>query len=496
MPIPPISKSRYLEGLQCPKLLWFRYNAKDQFPPIDPSTQAIFDQGHLVGNYAKQLFPRGIEIAAKPWEYPKIEAITRESLGHGVPIFEAGFAFQQAFARCDILNPSERGGWDLIEVKSATKVKDVNFDDVAIQLFICRGAGLSINRCFVYVVNNQYVRRGDIDPQGLFTSVDVTKEAVARQADVPKHLAAMQSMIRKRSHPDIPIGPHCSDPYECMLMDLCWNDLPGHSVFTLYRSRRSFEWFEEGIVKLIDIPLETNFTETQEIQLETVRNGRPHVDRKVLREFLGGLRYPLYLLDFETFNTAIPLYDGVRPYQKIPFQYSLHVLHSEGEKPKHFSYLADGSTDPRPGILTNLKKLLGSAGSILCYNASFEKGVLRESSEMYPAYAPWHSTLEARIIDLYEPFRNFAFYHPDQRGSASLKAVLPVLTGETYEGMPIADGDTASREYLRVTFGDVKPSERARVRKQLEEYCGFDTQAMIGILKRLYTLTQQQVAAI
>ncbi len=488
MPLPLISKSRYLEGLQCPKLLWFRYNAKDQFPPVDPSTQWIFDQGHLVGNYAKQLYPGGVEIEAKPWEFPKIDALTKDHLRRRTPLFEAGLAHGGAFARFDILNPSDRSAWDLIEVKSSTQVKDVNLDDVAVQYFICAGAGVKIRRCFVYVINNQYVRKGDIDPHSLFSPCDVTKEVVAKQGDLPDHLAGMGKTIRQKAPPETPIGTHCGDPYECPLTDRCWEFLPDDNVFTLYRSRKSYEWFTEGIVELADIPADASLTETQGIQLEAVRSGKPHLDRNDIREFLGRLKYPLYLLDFETFSTAIPHYDGVRPYQKVPFQYSLHIQEACGGKAVHCGFLADGTTDPRPEILQNLRKLLGTSGNIVCYNASFEHGVLRECAEAFPEYKKWYAAVESRMVDLLEPFRNFAYYHPNQKGSASLKTVLPVLAGKSYEGMAIADGDTASREYLRVTFGDVAPSDRARVRKELETYCGFDTQAMLLILERLEKL--------
>ena len=486
---PLISKSKYLEGLQCHKLIWFRYNAKDKIPPIDASTQAIFDQGHLVGNYAKKLFRGGVEIEAKPWEFAAIEKQSMDALTKRVPLFEAGFSHNGAFARFDILNPIGNMEWDLVEVKSSTEVKEVNIDDLSVQYYIAAGCGLKIRSCLLYYINNQYIRRGEIDPNKLFSSSDVTPDVRARLKEVPTNLAAMQEAIRLKTFPDIPIGPHCSDPYDCILMDLCWNFLPEHNVFTLYRSRRSFDWFTAGILELKDVPADTEFTETQQIQIETLRSGRPHVDSGAIAKFLETLRYPISLLDFETFNTAIPAYDNLRPYQRVPFQFSLHIQEERGEQPQHHSYLADGVSDPRPDVLSKLKQLLGSSGSIVCYNAAFEKGVLKECSEAFPEFGEWYETIEERIVDLIVPFRSFAYYHPDQKGSASLKVVLPVLTGKSYEGMPIADGDTASREYLRVTFGKVEPSDRDSVRRQLEAYCGYDTMAMIWILERLYRLT-------
>jgi hypothetical protein len=302
-----ISKSKYLEGLQCHKLIWFRYNAKDQIPPIDASTQAIFDQGHLVGSYAKKLFPDGIEIKAKPWQFDMIEKLSMSALARRVPLFEAGLAYQGAFARFDILNPAGEDEWDLVEVKSSTEVKEVNYDDVSIQYYICAGAGLKIRKCVVYYINNQYVRKGEIDPKQLFASSDVTAEALARQADVPRNLAEIRAVIGQKAQPDIPIGPWCDDPYECILKDHCWGFLPEHSVFTLNRSRKGFEWFNAGILKLKDIPIDASLTPPQQIQMQALLSGKTHVDRAEIKSFLDTLRYPLYFLDFETINTAIPL---------------------------------------------------------------------------------------------------------------------------------------------------------------------------------------------
>ncbi len=483
-----ISKTRYLEGLQCHKLVWFRVNAKDQIPPIDASTQAIFDQGHLVGSYARKLYPKGYAIQAKPWDFTLIQKLSTAALKRGVPLFEAGLTHQGAFARFDILNPVDGGEWDLIEVKSSTEVKEVNYDDAAIQYFIATGAGLKIRRCIVTHINNQYVRRGAIDPAQLFSSADVTEEIKAKQADVPKTLSEIQSVIRLKQYPNIKIGPQCNDPYECILKDFCWDFLPKDSVFTLYRSKRSFEWLNSGITNLIDIPADSTFSSQQQIQIDAVRAGRPHIDREAIRSFLDSLAYPLYYLDFETINTALPLFDGVRPYQQLPFQYSLHIQDAPDAEPRHHSFLANGSSDPRPSILTDLRNLLGTSGSIVAYNSSFEQRILREASEEFTEYKDWFSAVDQRVVDLLVPFRAFSYYNPEQRGTASLKAVLPALTGKGYEGLPIADGETASREYLRVTFSKVSPADREAVRRQLEEYCGYDTMAMIWLVNELRQL--------
>ena len=220
-------------------------------------------------------------------------------------------------------------------------------------------------------------------------------------------------------------------------------------------------------------------------------SGQPHVNQHALAEFLSGLEYPLHFLDFETFGTAIPLFDSLRPYQQIPFQFSLHVVRAPGAKPEHVMFLADGRHDPRPEFMLRLRDAIARTGSIVAFNAAFELGRLRDCCEALPNFAPWLKGVANRVVDLLNPFRSFHYYHPDQEGSASMKAVLPALTGRGYEGLAIQEGATASLEFLRITFGEVSEVERQRVRRQLEEYCGQDTEGMIWIVDALADLTRR-----
>ena len=484
---PFISKSKYLSGLQCHKLLWFQYNAKDQIPAFDAQTQAIFDQGHLVGELAKKLYPNGIEIAGAANDFGKILALSKETLSQRRPLFEAAFKSGNAFARADILNPVGKSDWEIIEVKSSTEVKDVNLHDLALQRYAYEGAGLSITNCFVLHINNEYVRKGEVEPKKLFTKTEVTNEVGDLLRSVPANLRTMQEVIRQKNFPEIEIGPHCSDPYGCPLHELCWKFLPEDSPLTLYyfNKAKAFELIHDGVLDVPKLPPSVSLGDRQQIQVDAVRSRKPHVDKEGIREFLERIEYPLYYMDFETFGTAIPLYDDVRPYEQIPFQYSLHIVDSEGKKPRHESYLADGKSDPRPEILKKLKKLLGGHGSIVAYNAPFEKDKLKKASDVFADYAKWYQSVEPRFLDLLAPFKSFYYYHPDQHGSASIKAVLPALTGKSYEGLEIAEGGTASLEYLWVTYGDVDEKERQKVRHQLEKYCALDTEGMIWIVEEL-----------
>ncbi len=242
---------------------------------------------------------------------------------------------------------------------------------------------------------------------------------------------------------------------------------------------------DRGILKVKDIPDDFSLSEKQAIQVACEKSRRPHIRREKIAEFLDSLAYPLCFLDFETYMIAVPPFDEMCPYEQVPFQYSLHVVVSPGARVEHFSYLSDGSTDSRPEVLTTLKSRLGRKGSIIAYNAPFEIRVLDTCAGHFPEYQKWIESIKPRLIDLLVPFRNFHYYHPDQEGSSSLKAVLPALTGRSYEGLEIADGHAAALRFREMAFGNVHATTRRSIRKALETYCRQDAEGMIDIVKAL-----------
>ena len=483
MPAKLLTKSKYLDGLQCPKYLWIACNEPERIPEPDATTQHIFDQGHLVGELAKKLFPGGIDVPNE--DFMGNIAMTKELLQQRRPLFEASVLSGRIYSRADVLNPVNEDEWDIIEVKSSTSVKDVNLHDVSFQKLCWEEAELKIRKCFLAYINNQYVRNGEINPEELFILEDISDDVTTTSEGIRDRIRQMLEVIDASACPEVSIGPHCSDPYDCPLTE-CWDGLPEHNVFTLYYGgKKSYELYGSGILDIIDIPTGYKLNDKQHIQCTCVNNGKPYIDQGAVRDFLDSLEYPLYYLDFETFATAIPLFDGVRPYQNIPFQFSLHMQEVPGSELKHFSFLAEGKRDPRPELLLRLREAIGNNGSIVVYNQSFEKRVLKELGETFPEYAGWSEAIIGRLADLIVPFRSFHYYHPDQKGSASLKKVLPAVTGSGYEGMSIAQGDDASLAFLKITFDDVAADEVLKVREDLLAYCGLDTEGMVRIIKRL-----------
>jgi len=478
-----LSKTKYLTGLQCPRLIWIEIHEPENIPETDPVTQHIFDQGYLVGELAKKLFPGGIDVPQDNF-MGNID-VTKELLKERKALFEAGIRAGELYSRVDILSPAGEEGWDIVEVKSSTSVKDVHINDVAYQRYCCSQSGLNIRKCYLALINNQYVRDGKIDPEGLFNIHEVTDQVEEASAGIQDRIDDILEVINQETCPEMIIGPHCRDPYECPLTD-CWDHLPEHNIFTLYYGgKKSFEMYNSGIVTVREIPDGYKLNGKQRIQQACVASGEPHVDREAINDFLSSLEYPLYYLDFETIGPALPLFDGIRPYQNIPFQFSLHVVKDEFSQPEHFSFLANGTDDPRPALLAGLKNVIGNEGSILAYNKGFEEGILRDLAPAFPQYSDWIEQVCSRLVDLLVLFRNFDYYHPAQKGSASLKAVLPAITGRGYEDLDISDGQVASVTFLAATYGDMPEAERAQVMENLEKYCGRDTEGMIWIVEKL-----------
>ena len=483
-----LSKSKYMTGLQCPRLIWIQFHESAKIPEIDSVTQHVFDQGHLVGELAKKLFPEGIDILTE--NFMGNISNTMNLLESRKPLFEAGIRVRNLYSRVDILHPIAEDEWDIVEVKSSTGVKDVYINDVAFQRYCCSQLGLNIRKCSLVLINNQYVKDGEINPEGFFNIHDVTDQVEEASVGIQDKIDDIQEVISRESCPEMIIGPHCWNPYECPLTD-CWDSLPEHNVFSLYYGgKKSFAMYDSGILTVGEIPDDYKLSDKQRIQQSCVVNGKPHVDKEAIQDFLSSLQYPMYYLDFETIGPAIPLFDGVRPYQNIPFQFSVHLVQDQQSSPTHYSYLASDTDDPRPALLAELQKVLGDSGSIIAYNKGFEEGVLRELAEAFPEYSEWIDPVCNRLADLLVPFRNFDYYHPTQKGSASLKAVLPAITGRGYEDLDISDGQLASITFLAATYGDMPEDERVKVLTNLEQYCGRDTEGMIWIVDKLREITQ------
>ncbi|MBT3465426.1 DUF2779 domain-containing protein [archaeon] len=475
-----LTKSSFITGLQCHKLLWYSKNKREVFPKRSKIDELKFNQGSEIGQLAKKVFSDGIDITELNHDIALQK--TSDNINLKKPIFEAAFNFEDYFIRIDILEPND-DSWDIIEVKSSTSVKEQHIDDVAFQKYVAINAGIKIKKCYVMHINNQYIKTGEIEPIKLFSKTDVTDKVNERIIEIKNEISIMQTAI-SNDCPDIKIGPHCNKPYSCSLKkDICWKFLPKNNVMTLTRvGKKGFEMIDSNILDIKDIT-GIKLSEKQRIQQETIINDKPHINYEKLKEFIDDIKYPIYFLDFEAMNPAVPLYDGTKPYQHIPFQYSLHIQENENSKLTHHSLVA--LDDPRENIILGLKKLLGETGTILAYNKSFEIGRLNDLAGWYPKYKEWVDEINKRFIDLIVPFRKFYFYDSKQMGSSSIKYVLPALVDLNYSELEIGDGFTAIAEYVKLIDDNTNDLEKEKIINNLEEYCKLDTFAMVKIYEKL-----------
>lgn len=482
---PYISKSQFISGLQCHKSLWLhRFNPelRDEIPADRASAS---QQGTDLGTLARQLFPGGIEI---PYEgltpAEQIEHTCAEMDRGTATIYEATFCHDGIFVKADILHRG-RDGWELYEVKSSTGIKDDFLNDIALQYHVAIGADITITRTSLIYINNRYVRNGEIEVEKLFAKRDVTAKVVAMQGMVDAEIARMREMLTAET-PSIDIGPHCSKPYVCDFRSHCWSHIPENSVFDLGGNGvNKFALYRQGIVRLEDVPLDI-LKGGQRIEAETFQTGDDYADIKKLRSFLAALWYPLCFLDFETtYMMPVPLFDGTRPYQQVPFQYSLHILDHEGGELRHCEFLAESGEDPQSAFIASLLAVLPEGACILTWNQTFEVSRLKELAARFPEHATEIGKIVADVRDLMAPFRSRHIYLPKMKGSHSIKVVLPALVPELgYDGLEVNNGALAAEAYLRMRNMD-DPCEIARIRSALLEYCKLDTLAMVRILEKM-----------
>jgi len=480
-----LSKSLFIRGLQCHKSLYLHKYHPEFKDKISEQQEASFQVGRDVGVYAQNLFPNGVEIPFDDVTLTDQLSRTKKEIEDGTAvIYEAAFSFDNIFVKVDILRKHE-GKWEIYEVKNSTSAKDVHYDDVAIQYYVLKGAGLPVSKAFLVHINNQYTRTGDIEVDKLFTIQDLTDDVIGNQEVVKNEIEKMREML-KGKEPAIDIGQHCSDPYECDFGGHCWQHIPKNAIFDLRGSGPDkFDLYRQGIIRMEDIPKEI-LPRSQRIQIEGVLDKRSVTDKTAVREFLDTLWYPICFLDFETtFMVPIPLFDGSKPYQKIPFQYSLHCLEKEGAGLAHYEYLAQAKLDPRREFLEKLLNILPEDACVLVYNKTFETGILTDLIRLFPEYGAKAQRVINNVRDLMIPFRNKDVYRWEMEGSYSLKYVLPALVPELkYEEMEISDGGMAANAWLRLWEMD-DSGEIDRVRNALLEYCKLDTFAMVRILEKL-----------
>ncbi|MBP7101882.1 MAG: DUF2779 domain-containing protein [Bacteroidales bacterium] len=447
-----LSKSKYVRGMNCRKSLWL-YVHKKEDQEISESTQLIFSKGTSVGELARTYFPKGKNAVMEPFPSFIAAKRTQSYIQAGLEtIYEATFVYNNTLVAVDILH-KENGKWNLYEVKSTNSVKPEHFKDISIQYYVVKACGLEVGDAFLMHFNREYVRKGAIDVQQLFLPESVLPDVLVLQAEIPAHLAELEVML-KGEEPQIEMGGQCEKPYFCDYYNYCMRLNP------------------------------------QQKKENIILSNEPEVNTHEVRNFVNSVSYPICYLDFETIMPGIPLFDESRPYQQIPFQYSLHYQETKESELKHSAYLAESnlSIDPRRGLIEQLIKETADANTIFVYNIAFERTRLNEMKRDFPIYAEELKSIIERLTDLIIPFRKKFYRTESMQSLYSIKVVLPILCPElSYHSLEISDGMSASNAFLELYYTNDK-EHILKVRDELLKYCHLDTLAMVKIWDVLKTV--------
>ncbi len=476
-----LTKSDFMKYVKCPVYLWLAKYRPDLLPEDTLELKRRFEMGREVDVLARRLFPGGVE--AEGFNHDGWRSTKKLIDGGAKIIFQPTAVAGALTCRADILIKT-RSGWDLNEVKMTTQVKDEHYYDAAFQRLCFERAGIKISRVYLTHLNNKYIRKGEINPEKLFVSEDITDEVHAETPEVQELIGKVFTMLKRKDAPDIELLKTCPNPKKCEYVGYYCAGFPG-----LYKIASKFP------PELLLILLERGAIDYKKISADILKSigYKPEeefskIDAPAIRKELECLKYPLYFFDYETYSAAIPPFDGTHPYQQVPFQYSLMVKDNPKAKVRHSEFLAREFKNPVPDLLAQLKRDIGPKGSVIAWFASFEKGCNDEMARMEPKYADFLKAMNGRIFDLMLifKFKRQMYVKSEFQQSASLKKVLPMMCPElSYESLAIREGGTASISWPILTGGGIAEKEKKRLAEDMLAYCKRDTEAMVGILERL-----------
>jgi len=475
-----LSKSRLVAYRQCPKRLWLQ-TFRRELAQQSEAVENRMAQGNLVGAAAQRLYPDGRLIG----HVTDLGAALRETADalaqpDDVTLFEPALRCQDVLVRADVLVRRD-GRYRMIEVKASTKVKDSHVTDAAIQTWVARGAGLDVERVELAHIDNKFVYPGDGDYRGLFAHADMTEAVLPLQEQIPLWVADAQRDLAGPM-PDIAVGKQCKDPYECEFLAFCSPAASEYPVELLPNSSKLARQLRaEGFADLRDVPLD-RLTREDHIRIwRATKSGRAELNPNAAGK-LACLNIPRHYLDFETVGPAVPMWKGTRPYQKIPMQWSCHRQDADGTLTRLPPFLDTSGQDPRRAFAESLIAAVGDFGTILVYNAAFERGVILQLAEQFDDLAPALEAIARRLFDLL-PLARENYYHPAMMGSWSIKRVLPTIAPDLDYGNleSVQSGDMVEPVYFEMVDAETTAERKAELGEALLTYCARDTLAMVQL---------------
>ncbi len=464
-----LSKSDFLLFLEAPRHLWAKkHDLIDQTP--SPFEINVMKQGYELEALAKEYLEKCI---LKP----------EENL-----IFQKTFNDKEFTARTDILvHKTATDSYDLYEVKSGTSVKKENIYDVTYQ-FLIVNKQIKLDRVFILHLNNKYVRYGNLNLAELFVAKDVTEKVLELKEEVDKLRDIALETAHKPSQEGI---QPCLSPNSCPCPDICHPGLPEYSIFDIPKlsKKKKTELISQGILDIRDVPKTFPLNQKQRQIVDVAKTNQERINREAIRKEFQHFTFPIYFLDYETYLSAIPMYDGYKPQQQMVFQYSVHKMESLDGDIHHTEHLAITKDDPSKSLIKQLREDIGDTGTVFVWFKPFEITRNKELAIIHPEYTAFLEDLNERIYDLGD-FINFGFYlHPKFKGSWSIKNVLPVMVPElSYNQMEIGKGDQAMMAWWELINNKLSMEDAEKTKTALLAYCKLDTWAMVRIWKILFEL--------
>lgn len=486
-----LSKSEFMLYLKHPAWLWLKKHDKDKLPEPDENLQALFDAGNEFEKYAEKRFPGGVSLGFDNYaDYLSLPERTKRTLDNNAKtVFQGRFEDGPLTCICDIIERAGTENLDLYEVKSSTTAKRDHEIDLAFQVLVLESAGYRVRKISVIHINNRYVRNGEIDYEKFTKVNEITKEVRSGLDAVKRRVEKALQVIASPKCPDI--SPrHCQavalNEWLSIYKELA-NTTGDHTIYDLCSPAKHIGKLEDLGIKVIkDIPEHFALTPRQQRQVSAVKRDERVINGQKIGKFLGSLSHPLYFLDYETAGGAIPYYNGTRPYQQIPFQYSLHIVETPGAEAEHREYLHREKSNPVPRLASKLKDDIGEGGSVIVWNKSFEMGCNTDMGRMFPEFRDFFEDVNNRVADLMDPFFKGWFVDKNFYGSASLKYVLPTMVPWlSYDDLEIQEGASAQRLWMDHVLKDKIGVNGDELFRALTEYCKLDTQAMVEIFRLL-----------
>ncbi|MFT6336466.1 MAG: hypothetical protein ACJATI_003225 [Halioglobus sp.] len=498
-----LTKSDFLKYKECSSYAWFNKNKPEILvnQEIDPFVQGLIDQGTEVERWALKLFPNGVHVRA--FHEKAVDTTWRLITEGKKTIYQATFSDDELYAMIDILQWNDLfQAWDIYEVKSSSsqqdqetgKRKEEYIDDTGFQRILLQKLGLRVANVFLVQLNKEYVKNGEIDVQELFAIDEITDKLIeleaAHKAEINDAYIALQSAKEPKS---------CTCKYkarnrQCAAFSYLYSDTPEYAVYDLNRigssKKQLVEMVDNNILSMDDIHDVSKFKKMKLWQWQTYIDNEEIIIQDKIQEELDGLEYPLYFLDYETLPSAIPKYDGTCPHQQVVFQYSLHIIEHEGSPINHKEYLHTSTEPPMETLAQNLRNDIGDNGSVIVWYKPFEVPRTKELASAVPEHSPFLLALAERIYDLMDIVTKGYYHHKDFKGSASIKAVLPVMCPElSYKTLTIQNGGQAMTTYRDLLFSDKYKGQEKEISKDLLAYCELDTWAMVRIWEEMNDLS-------